>query len=117
MGGAWSGSRWRKKRTVENCHGLDTADLKRLKLLAPCAGERIGVLRWMRGGEQASAVNYTVTVGETTGTLRLSYQVLAKKEDVAYPVELVSTGCHLGGVRWWFVCPLVRGGAGAGVSV
>ena len=49
MGGAWSGSRWRKKRTVENCYTLDTANLKRLKLLAPCADDRVGVLRWMRG--------------------------------------------------------------------
>ena len=117
MGGAWSGSRWRKKRTVENCHTLDTADLKRLKLLAPCADERIGTLRWMRGSEQASAVNYTVTVGDRNGVLRLSYQVLANQEDVAYPVELVSTGCHLGGVRWWFVCPLVCGDVRCGRRV
>jgi hypothetical protein len=107
MGGAFSGQRWHKKRTVEDCHALDTADLKRLGLLAP--GERVGVLRWTRGGNEVSAVGYTTRVGESAGTLRLSYRPRSAEADVAYPVELVPTGCHLGGKRWWFVCPLARG--------
>jgi hypothetical protein len=28
--------------------------------------------------------------------------------DLNYRVELVTTLCHLGGVRFWFICPLVR---------
>src|SRR5207253_2236084 len=35
-------------------------------------------------------------------------------EGVGYSVRLVTTPCHLGGVRWWFVCPLSRGGVACG---
>ena len=73
MGGAFSGQRWDKKRTVEDCHALDTADLKRFGLLS--AGERTGVLRWTRGREDVSSVGYTIRLGETGGTLRLSYRL------------------------------------------
>ncbi|MBN9122903.1 MAG: hypothetical protein J0I06_27820 [Planctomycetes bacterium] len=34
-----------------------------------------------------------------------------------YSVRLVTTGCHLGGVRWWFVCPLVRDNVACGRRV
>jgi hypothetical protein len=109
MGGAFSGHRWHKKRTVEDCHALDTADLKRLGLLT--SDERVGVLRWTRGRDVVSSVGYTIRVGENAGTLRLSYRPRKSEEEVEYPIELVPTPCHLGGKRWWFVCPLRRGDA------
>jgi hypothetical protein len=28
-------------------------------------------------------------------------------ESLDYPVRLVTTRPHLGGMRWWFICPLV----------
>ena len=33
-----------------------------------------------------------------------------KPERFDYPVRLVTTDCHLGGVRWWFICPLTKNG-------
>lgn len=117
MGGTWSGYRWRKKRTVENCHALDTANLKRLGLLVPGTTDRRGTLRWTHGGKQTSVVSYTITVGQTTGGLGLAYQMKSAEGDVAYAIRLVTTPCHLGGVRWWFVCPLVRSGVACGRRV
>src|SRR5262249_51545398 len=37
--------------------------------------------------------------------------------DLDYSVRLVTTPCHLGGVRWWFICPLSRNGVGCGRRV
>jgi hypothetical protein len=117
MGGTWSGHRWWKKRTVESCHALDTADLKRLGVIRSGAGTTAGTLRWAGGGEQRSEVGYAFTPAGAAATLRLSYRVVGTEEDVAYRVRLVTTRCHLGGVRWWFVCPLARGGVACGRRV
>jgi hypothetical protein len=117
MGGALSGYRWHKKRTVESCHALDTADLKRLGVLRPEGGATAGELKWMRGEERRSEVCYTFTPAGAAATLRLSYRTLKTDESIAYPIRLVTTPCHLGGVRWWFVCPLTRGGVACGRRV
>ena len=117
MGGTWSGYQWRKKRRVENCYALDTANLKRLGLLVPGTADLRGTLRWTRGGEQTSVVSYTVTVEATTGTLGLAYRMMKSDESVSYLIRLVTTPCHLGGVRWWFICPLVRGAVACGWRV
>ena len=114
-----SGTRWSKKRTVESCYALDTADLKRLKFLAQ-GSETSGTLRWVRKtwtGDVRSEVSITVAAGQSDGTARLSYRCSGAKEEVAYRVRLVTTPCHLGGVRWWFVCPLSRGGVACGRRV
>lgn len=119
MGGMGSGERWSKKRVVEGRHAIDTADLKRWKLLSPGVTNRSGTLTWHRGGAGApvSSVVYRSTVGATDGTLRLLYSTTAPKIDLDYTVRLVTTRCHLGGVRWWFVCPLVHDGVACGRRV
>ena len=33
-----------------------------------------------------------------------------EKNDLDYIIEVVSTPCNYGGVRWWFICPLVVDG-------
>lgn len=111
MGGFGSGRHraWRK-RTVESCHAIDTAKLRRSGLLA-AGTDRVGTLSWGRGGAR-SEVGYALTVGPAEGTLRLMYTVGADARKYDYPVRLVTTGCHFGGVRWWFRCPLAGGRAG-----
>ena len=37
--------------------------------------------------------------------------------ELDYSVELVTTLCHLGGKRWWFICPLTRNGIPCGHRV
>jgi hypothetical protein len=119
VGGFGSGQRWSKKGVVEGRLAIDTADLKRLRLLTPGLAERAGALEWRRpgAGKPTSSVSYRLRVGPAAGTLRLLYSIQAQNADCDYPVRLVTTPCHLGGVRWWFVCPLVKNGAACGRRV
>jgi hypothetical protein len=118
MGGVFSGQRGSKKRVVEACNAIDTADLNRWRLLEP-GTNRVGSLEWRRGAEKepASSVGYTLGVGNGAGVLLLQYQMGQPAERLDYPVRLVTTPCHLGGVRWWFLCPLSLDGVGCGRRV
>jgi hypothetical protein len=119
MGGIWSGERLSKKPVVEGRLSLDTSDLKRLNLLVPGIPERTGSLNWFRGDdrESVSSISYTLTVGEGFGTFRLHAMLGQSGERFDCPVRLVATDCHLGGVRWWFVCPLSANGVICGRRV
>lgn len=110
MGGFGSGSRWSKKACVEGCTALDTSAFKRMKLLVPGTANRAGSLEWRRAGEEtpSSSVGYVLTVGPTAGALRLIYTMKSTGAALDYTVPLVATGCPLGGVRWWFICPLTK---------
>jgi hypothetical protein len=119
MGGLGSGERWSKKAVVEGRYSIDTASLRRWKLLAPGAAGRAGTFLWGRDadGKASSSVAYVLTVGRETGTLRLLYALKSAGADLDYPVRLVATPCHLGGVRWWFLCPLSKNGVPCGKRV
>ena len=111
MGGLGSGERWSKKDTVESCYSLDTANLKKWKLLVPGTSNRAGSFEWGRGGRSnAASVCYLLTVGPTAGSLRLMYTTGAQKTECDYTIRLETTPCHLGGARWWFRCPLIEDG-------
>ncbi len=112
MGGYGSGQRGTKKAVVEGRLTLDTADLKRWNLLAPGLTHRTGTLRWYRNEEPepTSSLGYTLNADGQMGTLCLSYQWSHSAEAISYPIRLVTTRCHLGGVRWWFLCTLLRNG-------
>jgi hypothetical protein len=119
VGGFGSGHRWSKKDTVEGRYSIDTSDLKRWKLLAPGADERAGAFTWRRGTDDktSSSVSYLLTTGPHSGTLRLMYAMKSPNADLDYSVRLVTTPCRLGGVRWWFTCPLSRNGVACGRRV
>jgi hypothetical protein len=119
VGGFGSGERWSKKDTVESRYSIDTADLKRWNLLVPGITNRAGSFEWRRGGAEkpSSSVSYLLTIGPNSGTLRLMYSMKSLNADLDYSVALVTTGCHLGGVRWWFVCPLIRNNIACGRQV
>jgi hypothetical protein len=119
VGGFGSGQRWSKKGLADDCHTLDTARLRQWKLLAPGVTDRAGSFEWRRGGEDkpSSSVGYRLTVGPTGESLRLMYSMRSANADLDYPVRLVTTPCRLGGVRWWFVCPLSRDGVACGRRV
>jgi hypothetical protein len=113
MGGYGSGERFSKKAVVEGRLTIDTADLRRWNLLAPGTTYRTGSLYWRRGEEKepSLSVGYALDLDGGGGTFWLRYQTGQPPESVNYPVRLVTTPCHLGGVRWWFTCPLSRNGA------
>jgi hypothetical protein len=112
VGGFGSGQRWSKKDTVEGRRSIDTAALKRWNLLRPGIANRVGSFEWRRGGEEkpSASIGYVLTVGPADGTLRLTYTIEPQNAELDYPVQLVTTPCHLGGVRWWFICPLTKRG-------
>ena len=108
-----------KKAVVEGLLALDTTDLKRLDFFAQGFTCRDGSLSWRRGeeAEPSSSVSYTLTVNGATRTLRLRYKLRQAVKSLDYPIQLVATGCHLGGVRWWFICPLATRGVACGRRV
>jgi hypothetical protein len=72
-----------------------------------------GLLRWRGSGRGISEVSYIVaeeSQGRTRLVARLDYVygLRAIKETF----ELTSTRQHLGGHRWWFICPGCRRRAG-----
>ena len=119
MGGFGSGARWSKKAVVESKYCIDVMDFKRWKLLVPGITNQLGSLQWSRGSDKtpSASIGYILTVGKTNGTLRLMYRLPATETDLDYSIPLVTTPCHLGGVRWWFICPLVVNGIECGGRV
>jgi hypothetical protein len=111
MGGFGSG-RWQahaKADTVEDCQVLDVTRLAREKLFSPL---RQGTLRWtsQATGKVVSSVGFaTRTPREGRMFFVLQYRITRTGEAVDLPIELQTTRPHLGGVRWWFTCPLAAG--------
>lgn len=109
MGGSGSGpqrsggTKWR----VEGCHSLNTSDLARWKLLAP--GVRSGSFHWGEG-EKRSTVSYTLAAEAASAILVPTYTMVKTGERMEYSIRMVTTPCHFGGLRWWFICPLVVSG-------
>jgi len=112
MGGYGSGSRSTRKVTVEECL---TADISRL--LKPDITQKSTVWGWIewknRAGETLSSVNFYLDSGrDTSATLRLSYQWGSAEERIPIeePIPMVATRPYFGGLRWWFICPLIISG-------
>ena len=67
-----------------------------------------------RSGEDRGSIGYTIDArSDGTGTMQLRYQHTpfgGEPESLDYSVRLVTTRPHLGGMRWWFICPLVVNG-------
>src|SRR5438067_1690451 len=119
MGGPGSGNWdqwWRgpKKEVVEDCLGLDATRWMREGIL------RAGVLqtgssRWTYRGRGGFTVHFRVdTLDVSDPSVGLSYSwvwtATKEEESASYRVGLTTTRPRFGGLRWWFVCPLVVGG-------
>jgi hypothetical protein len=124
MGGPGSGSHYhwwrsRKKTTVEDGRSLDAIRWMREGILKP------GI--WHSGGwawfsdevrtEQTSALGYEVNTLSVSPWLRLTYTITRTKEALDYRLRLATTRPRFGGLRWWFVCPLVVNGRPCGRRV
>jgi hypothetical protein len=65
-------------------------------------------------GAVRSSIGVEVNCDDDTGVVKLTYtltQYDGEKHNLNYSVRLVTTCPHSGGLRWWFICPLVRNGA------
>ena len=117
MGGSGSGSHyhwWRgsKKQTVQDCRTLDANRWMREGGLAPGI-HRSGRWNWLNSatGERVSSIGYEVCTLDTADLwLRLHYTFTASGENIDYRIRLTTTRPRFGGLRWWFVCPLIVNG-------
>jgi hypothetical protein len=126
MGGPGSGSHyhwWRssKKTTVEVCKSLDANRWMREGILKPgvCF---VGSWRWVYQGGRENSITFEVDARDPVlPSLRLSYTITRRGdergESLDYSVELTTTRPRFGGLRWWFVCPLVVNGQPCGRRV
>src|SRR5437763_3559474 len=117
MGGFGSGRR-RRHTNIDDCLVLDTAWLRKQKLLdkrGSCFS--IEWKKWTETNfasrkERAYYVRAHYRQGECP-TLLLSYQVTVTYDDSRSPhkrsfietLSLESTPCNYGSVRWWFTAP------------
>lgn len=121
MGGYGSG-RWgshSKKNTVEDCLTLTMKPLKaaleymeRTVKTLDHGRTRAGSLSWSRNGEPFAAVSFSVEDWDGGLAVRLKYSRGSgeDKRSVDYLVNVEDAPVHLGGRRWFFLCPvLVRG--------
>src|SRR5262245_45903853 len=86
-----------KKMMVESCVALDTGILK----LRPGTLSS-GVLSW---GD--SSMGYGINTMDPSNSWLNLYTVSATGEAIDCRNQLVTTCLPSGGLRWWFICPLV----------
>lgn len=99
-----SGYGWRPH--IEWALQLKLTDLlKRGAVRAGCTTS--GSWQWSRDGERIASIDYTATLGETDGELRLHYRCGKgdKARDVECLVRLSSVPLNYGGRRWYMHCP------------
>jgi len=107
---------WDKKNTVEDCRCISMSFLRKNGYLS---GFQSGRIVWTnRSGEETASMGAIVSTSDGEGYMRLSYTMTdrdtGKKTDFDYKVKLATTPCYLGGVRWWFICPLSKNGVHCG---
>jgi hypothetical protein len=102
--------RSRKKTVVERCRVLDANRWMREGILKGGVWQS-GSWCWYRDAsrkEKTAAIGYEVNTLDPAGPwVRLSYTFTATQQQFDYRVELTTTRPRFGGLRWWFVCPLV----------
>lgn len=103
-----------KKNTVDDYKSISVKSLKEWSYFAQYF--KSGTLTWTRNGEKTGSVGVSVTIEGLEGRMRLNY-TYADTDILNYEIRLVSTPCHYGGVRWWFICPILRNGAYCGRRV
>ena len=111
MGGFGSGRR-DGRTLVEDCLSLDVAGLVRDGLIVP-GGRKASSLHWrdVETGREAGSAGYEADmVDPGAATLRLSWRAGTRIRSVT--IRLATTRQRLGGMRWWFLCPITGRRAG-----
>lgn len=111
MGGYGSGRRWgcSKKATVED--GL-VLSAEAFKPFMDMARWSVGTMNWTRGEEKVASISYRPAEDQDGRAFRFTYTA-GKGENAReadYTVRMVKAVPHFGGVRLYFLCPLVHHG-------
>ena len=103
MGGSGSGRRWHygSKDTTDSYLSLDVRRWKRGGFLSP---GRAFSWQWSRQGDVFASINVKAEPSRVILTYRRKSGG-GDWTDESYPVHLVTTSCHMGGERPWFLCP------------
>ena len=108
MGGSGSGRWWghSKKITVEDSHVLTARAFKPFMNTAPGS---VGTMTWTRGEEKVASITFIPEGNGDGRVFRFSYTCGSGEnaQAVDYTVRMVKAAPHFGGVRWYFLCPLV----------
>ncbi|TKJ36310.1 MAG: hypothetical protein CEE38_12920 [Planctomycetes bacterium B3_Pla] len=110
-----------KKDTAEDCRSVSISFLKKHDYFSePCCMS--GTISWKNyNGEQTASIGVTVSTLDGENYIRFQYTTTdrnsGEKTEYDYRVSLTTTPCNLGGVRYWFVCPLSKGGVYCGRRV
>jgi hypothetical protein len=109
MGGLGSGRmfRWDSKTSLDECRFVDVRDWKRRGLLG-----KVSRFSWGWWRDRTKVADIVVFVMGNSVTLSYRYRLNGGDwQDVNDTIRLVSSPCHLGGERVWFVCPRCSGRA------
>ncbi|MFX0200977.1 MAG: hypothetical protein ACFFCW_33070 [Candidatus Hodarchaeota archaeon] len=112
---------WDKKYTVEDCRSVRISFLKKHGYFSePCCIS--GTIFWKNCfDEKTGSIGITVSTLDSIGYVRFNYTITdrntGEKTDYDYKVQLTTTPCNFGGVRYWFICPLSRNGVYCGRRV
>jgi hypothetical protein len=101
--------------------GLLYLDMPKLKKCGLLKGNSTQSIIWTNHFDGARRGRILLNMNLYTKLAQLTYTATdnfsKEKTDYDYTVVLENTPCNLGGIRWWFICPLVVGGVRCGRRV
>ena len=108
-----------KKDTVEDCRSVSISFLRKHGYFC---GYRSGGISWKNScGEETSSIGIVVSTLDGDNYVRFQYTTTKRdtgeKTKYDYKVQLTTTPCNFGGVRYWFICPLSKNGVYCGRRV
>ncbi len=110
------------RQHAESSHALKIFWLRKQGYFPQGYSARNGTVTWTRWGDEKSSIGISIVVGSGSGDhMRLWYTHTSnqngEKSDMDYKVNLTTTPCRYGGVRYWFICPLTKNGSYCGRRV
>lgn len=109
---------------AEQSNSLKISWLKKKNYFPKGGSHHGGMVTWTYGmSDNKSSIGIEVVQGleHQPDYVRLHYthtdSWTREKEDMDYRVQLTTTRCHFGGVRYWFICPLSKSGRYCGRRV
>lgn len=110
---------WDKKSTVEDCRSVGISFLRKHDYFC---GYRSGNIVWKNSYDEVTArIGIAVSTADENKYAKFDYTITDRdseeKADYNYKVGLTTTPCNLGGVRYWFICPLNTNGVYCGRRV
>jgi len=115
--------RWSRRWMVEQCLPLDVSWLRRGGAFADPEAVNFFTIDWTRPFGIKMTLGYCVGRSESEG-----WAVITDPEELVaqlgsariageYVIPITTTRPHLGGTRYWFTCPVERGGKPCGSRV